>query len=236
VGAVCSSAAGVEASSRGWKTYYVCLILEGRKHFKIGVCFGKVANRFRREPDSLQVEVLRVWEHPTEGAAHFHEEMLFREHAGDRPYFGRCGPLTKGGNCETFSHDVLGDEPPPKRYLVRMLDDDSLTQYTYGYADRNPKEPYRHLLGEVEYMRCAFGPGGFGLYQVPGLSHPDAVTLCNATYFHKYLDSDCKTSAQRDIFREASRESILVQNWTDYSKMRFLASSPFTPEAGAIWV
>ena len=236
LGAVCTSAPRVEAGSPGWKTYYVCLTLEGRKHFKIGVCHGKVANRFRREPDALHVEVLRVWEHPTQGAAHLHEEILFRENVGDRPYFGRCGPLTKGGNGETFSHDVLGGEPPPQKFLVRMLDSDAMTQYTYGYADRNPKEPYRHLHGEVEYMRYAFGVGEWGMYQVPGLSHPDSVTLCDGHYFQQYLDVDCKASYMRDIFLEAVRASIRVVNWSDYSKMKFQLSHPFRAEEYAVWV
>lgn len=236
MGAICTSAVGIEASSPGWKTYYVCLTVDGRKHFKFGVCRGKVANRFLREPDSLQVTVLKVWEHPTESAAHFHEECLFREYVGDRPYIGRCGPLTKGGNTETYSHDVLSGESPPKRFIVRMLSEDDLTLYTYGYAERNPKEPYRHLHRVVKYMDYSFGPEGQSYFQVPGLSHPDAVTLCDSSYFYKYLDVHRKPSHLRDVFREAALKPIVITLWTDYSKMRFLQSYPFTPETHAVWV
>lgn len=236
MGAVCTSALGIEASSSSWKTYYVCLTLDGRKHFKFGVCHGKVADRFRREPESLHVQVLRVWEHPNASAAYSHEELLFREHLGDRPYIGRCGPLTKGGNGETYSHDVLGGEPPPKRFTVQMLSEDDFTLYTYGYADRNPKEPYRHLHGKVKYMDYSFGPEGQSYFQVPGLSHPDTVTLCDGWHLQKYLELECKPSYMREIFREAARDGIRITQWTDYSKMRFLQSYPFTPKPYAVWV
>lgn len=228
---------GVEDSPDGWHTYYIRITVDGRRHYKLGMCKGLVRKRYSKEPSTTAIDLLKLWIHESEQQALAHESQLFKQYPGDQPYIGRCGPLRHGGNTETYSHDVVAGEPPPHRYTVMMLSDEHIPLYTYGYSGANPKEPYRHLYGEVKYMDYSFGPEDSYL-QVPHLSHPDAVTLATYDYLVNQVEHYRARRAQflADKFQSAINYCLFVSKWTDHSRMRFESLQPFTVEQWANWV
>lgn len=228
---------GVPDVPTGWRSYYIRIRADGADHFKFGISGRSVKSRYSKEPSSTEIEVRRIWMHETEREALQNEAALLAKHLGDRPYFGRCGPLQKGGNTETYSHDVLAGEPPPPNYIVRMIGDEGQELYATGYVDRNPKEPYRDRCGQVGYMEYAFGPRGTYL-QIPWLSHPKAVTLATTTYVLSEMDRyDTKRHRRiHDLYFEALRHNVLVTAWSDYSRFRFDSTAPFRPDQWATWV
>ena len=226
---------GVDDTKEGYKTYYVRIIYDDVAYYKIGKCKGCVTRRFAREPDTTIIEILNIWNHTTENKAFTHEHKMLEKDFkhGDRPFFGRCGPLTKKtmGNTEVFSHDVLNGEPAPFTYLVRIFYENMVTTYTTGYADNNPKEPWSWLYGEVRYMDFAFGPQDHDqglIYQVPLLSHENTVTLATHDYLHdSHPDSNYFPSKiysrplTKKIAHHALDQSIIIYDWKDYYKMDF---------------
>jgi hypothetical protein len=218
--ATVTNISNVEDIDHGWKTYYLRVEVGGNVFFKIGVCKGAVSKRYAKEPKDTHLQILKIWGHLSEAAAYAYEERLFKEFPGDRPYIGRCGPFTKGGNTETYSHNVLEGEPPPHRYVVRMCSLEHMDLHTYGYSARNPKQLYAHLSGEVKYMDYSFGPEGSYL-QVPLLSSQDAVVLATWDYLQDHIDGFSATKHSANWAQNALLTGVAVNAWSDYSKMRF---------------
>jgi hypothetical protein len=225
---------GTEDTHEGWKTYYLRVHADGEVFYKIGLCKGAVYKRYGKEPKKTHLEILKIWHHPTESAAYQHEEKLFKDFPGDRPYIGQCGPFRFGGNTETYSHNVMEGEPSPHRFVVRMHSLDDLCLHTYGYSGRNPKRVYERLDGQVRYMDYAFGPKGLYV-QVPKLSHPETVTLATRDYIQEHLDGGAATKSTKEWAEDAYFSNIKVKTWEDYSKMRF-EGSRFYVGPYEIWV
>ena len=139
---------GEEDPLSGYKTYYLRILADDAVFYKFGRCAGSIKQRFSKERPDLEIEVLRMWHHKSHRSAEKHEIHLFESFPGDRPYIGRCGPFRFGGNTETFSHDVMGGEPAPHSYWVRMYSERQGCVHTRAYSGSDPRTPYRHLIGK----------------------------------------------------------------------------------------
>lgn len=216
---------GVEDLDAGYKTYYIRITTDDGVYFKIGRCAGSVKKRYLKEPSDTTIEILKLWVHKTEDKAMSHEERLLKSNPGDRPFIGKCGPLTKGGNTETYSHDVIGGEKPPFNYIVRMYSMRQMRLHAVAYPSNNPRNPYMHLHGTVRYMDYSFGPEDTieGSYlQVPSLSHPKSVTIATEEFLTAILERGY-TGMQKKHAKDALDRYIIVYDWADYSKMSFEA-------------
>lgn len=209
-----------------WKTYYLRVTFNGENFYKIGVCKGKVQARYRKESSDVAIHLLRLWTHQSETAAAKHESALFKQHTGDRPYIGRCGPFRFGGNTETFSHDVIGGEPPPPMYVAKLYALERCGVLATGYSKRNPLLSFRHLFGQVRYMDTMWGPPDFDndvFLQVPLLSSSNTVVLATAAFLEDALlpERPSKPWFPKRAARDALERSITVRQWSDYADMKF---------------
>ncbi len=216
----------VEDADSGYKTYYIRITTDDGVYYKIGRCAGSVKKRYSKEPSDTTIEILKLWEHKTEDKAISHEERLLKSNPGDMPFIGKCGPLTKGGNTETYSHDVMGGGPPPFSYIARMYSMRETRLHAVAYPSNNPRDPYMHLHGKVRYMDYSFGPEDTdeGSYlQVPTLSHPKSVSLATEEFLTAILEHGY-TGMSKKHAKDALDRYILVFDWADYSKMDFEGS------------
>lgn len=222
-----------------WKTYYVCIRVDGDLHYKFGTCKGTIKRRYAKEPAKTEVQILKIWHHPTEQAAFLHKEQLFEEFPGDRPYIGRCGPLVHGGNTDTYSHDVMGGESAPHTYIVRLYSLQEGCLHTLGYSGFNPRKKYHLLYGTVKYMEYSFGPEESveGPYlQVPQLSSEDSVTIATANYLEDLSEGQVYTRGfPKKWAFDALERYITIRYWSDYCHMEF-EGAPFKPNRYADWV
>lgn len=208
-------------------TYYLRIATADGVFHKFGYCKGTVAHRYRKEPKGASITVLALWPHASEAAALRHEEKLVKTYPGLRPYIGQCGPLIHGGNTEVYCHDVMGQEPPPPSYIVRMVSCRYDAIYSHGYPARNPRASFRHLEGTVRYMDYAFGPKEVpneGSYlQVPLASHEESVTLATEGYIDAVLDGSrlARPGVSKKALADARERYIPVSSWDDYASMEF---------------
>ena len=219
----CSS---LEDDNVGWKTYYLRILYNSEWFYKIGRCKGSVRARFSKEANDLIIEILQIWKHSTASDCEAHEYDLFSKNTGDRPYFGKCGPLSFGGNTEVFSHDVMRGEPSPKSFIAKMLTNSRYGLLVRGYPDRNPLLSFRHLIGQYRYMDTMLGPPDIdeGVFlQVPTLSAPGHVVIATVDWLESLASG--KFAVHRSFTRKLASEtlelSITVRFWEDYKNMRF---------------
>lgn len=238
--AIVENVSGVEDAAEGWKTYYLRVHADHNVFYKIGVCKGRVSKRYSKESAETRIEILKIWPQESEEAALRYEDVLFKIHSGDRPFVGRCGPFKHGGNTETYSHDVIGGEPPPHNYIVRIYRLHGVRLHTIGYSGANPRSNYEHLHGEVKYMDYSFGPEDVdeGPYlQVPYLSHSTTVTIATRDFLENLLEDHCPSRRDfpKKLAADALKRYIVVSDWTDYSAMEF-EGSPFHVDKWDDWV
>lgn len=233
---------GVDDAKNTFKTYYIRIIFEGRTYYKIGKCNGSVARRFGREPETTIIEIIHIWVHANSDKAERHEAKLFRQYKhGDLPFNYDAGPLTKygrsQGNTEVFSHDVIGGEPAPFWFKVRIFYNEGPEGYTRAYPDGDPRKPWEGRVDGDWLDRFLYPQNHYegSLYQIPLLSTKTAVTL--ATY--ECLDNRIENKLfyaplTKRVVLDAIEREIIITDWSDYWIMDFESSRGFTNPG--IWI
>lgn len=221
------------------KVYYIRLTVDGVWYWKLGMCSQSLRKRFSGEPRSTFIEILKLWPKETAEKAKVAEAKLRAKLKGDLPFLGRCGPLKRGGNAETYSHDALNGAPCPDRYFVKMF---TTRMYTVevAYINHNPRALFSHLHGEVRYMDYLFGPKDAGeghFFQVPLLSSRSHVVVATDEYLYAMLErrTDIEKKISRLAAEDALKRYIIVKTWKeDYPRMVFLGTG-FSLRNAPMW-
>lgn len=226
----------VEDAKDTFKTYYVRIIFEGRKYYKIGKCNGSITRRFSREPEATIIEILHIWLHQTSEKAENHERKLFRQYKhGDLPFRFDVGPLSKNGkshgNTEVFSHDVIGGESAPFSFKVRIFYNEYEESYARVYPDGDPRKPWEDRAWGPWLERSLYPQNNYegSLYQIPLLSTKAAVTLATYDCLNSLIENNhFYAPLTKRVVLDAFEREIIITSWSDYWMMDFESSRGFT--------
>lgn len=232
---------GVEQNSKGFHTYYIKIEKDGATYYKLGYATGTIKKRYGKEPPEVRITILKLWVHTTENKMWAHEAKLFKQYKGDRPFIGRCSPLLFAkGSTEVYSHDVMGGEPPPHSFVVRIYSLSDICLHTVGYSGFNPRSQFSHLCGQVPYMNYLWGPVDIGegdYYQIPQLSAKERVVIATESFLTNRVD-ECTPSERwfpKKWAVEALSQPIIVRSWSDHVLMNF-EGTPFKVDRWTEWV
>lgn len=211
------------------KVYYIRIRVDGGVFWKLGTSTRSVRKRFASESRETEIDILKIWSYPTKEKAREAEYKLRGKIKGDLPYLGRCGPLIKGGNAETYCHDALNGAAPPDSYWVKIFTTKSII-CEVAYTGFNPRERYKHLYGKVRYMDYLYGPGESGeghFFQIPTLSSRTHVVIASDQYLYAMTErgGHIEKKIKKQDAQDALRRYIVVKDWNaDFLKMQFLGS------------
>lgn len=201
---------GVDDAPSGWRTYYVEITVAGCSYYKVGHTNRSVARRFAEEPEACSVRILNIWPHTTEAKCLGHEERLLRT-KGDRPFIGKMGPLSRGGNTEVYTHDVLNGAPGPETFKVVRIDKHGHRDILTVYVDYDPYEPFAIEYAWVADQRAP----SFPALLVRERCDANKITVVSADFAAECIERPGLTVLSRRAAQAAIDEGFYVSTYAE---------------------